>query len=843
MIDFKKRLKNGTIEKKVKPTEIYTSLDRSSITGPLRPVQISILDRWYEEFKGERDLIIKLHTGEGKTLIGLLILLSKINNNEGPCLYICPNIYLVQQVCEEARKFGIPFCTVGRDKELPDNFLLGKEILITHVQKVFNGKSKFGIGNKYEKVGCIVLDDSHSCIDAIRDSFTISISKKDNSDLYMKIFSLFQDDLSEQGEGTLLDIEDGSFESLLAIPYWSWYEKKESILRILSQHRDDLSVSFAWELIKDSIENCQGFITGEKIEIIPYNISISSFKSFALANQRILMSATTQDDSFFIKGLDFSIDAVQNPLINKEQKWSGEKMLLIPSILDDSLDADYIINKFAPPNKYSFGIVAFVPSKKKSNLYKTLGATIAEKDTIFDEINRLKNNTFGTVLVIKNRYDGIDLPDNACRILLMDSLPIFDSLYDRYEEQCRGNSEIINKKIAQKVEQGLGRSVRGIKDFSVILIIGSDLVKFLKSRATNKFFSEQTKKQIEIGLNFAPMSEEDKFGDQPAIKTVYDLINQCLRRDDGWKEYYLEEMNSIPENILDNDVYNILTLEKQAEESYAKRDYDDACSKIQLLIDTYITDDIERGWYLQTLARYRYPVNKTESNRFQVLAFGQNSQLLKPREGITYRKIRYIDDNRMRNIMKWIKSHDDYSELLLDVNNILDSFNFGVSSQKFENAVQQIGLLLGFESQRPDNLIKKGPDNLWCVGNDDYIMLECKSEVNVDRDEIYKVEVGQMNNHCGWFHEVYGDANVVRILIIPSKTVSYSANFTHDVKIMRRNSVKRLKDNIKSFIKEFEKYSLGSVSIETVQELINQNKLDVESLKTLYCENYFKKMK
>ena len=320
MIDFKKRLKNGTIEKKVKPTEIYTSLDRSSITGPLRPVQISILDRWYEEFKGERDLIIKLHTGEGKTLIGLLILLSKINNNEGPCLYICPNIYLVQQVCEEARKFGIPFCTVGRDKELPDNFLLGKEILITHVQKVFNGKSKFGIGNKYEKVGCIVLDDSHSCIDAIRDSFTISISKKDNSDLYMKIFSLFQDDLSEQGEGTLLDIEDGSFESLLAIPYWSWYEKKESILRILSQHRDDLSVSFAWELIKDSIENCQGFITGEKIEIIPYNISISSFKSFALANQRILMSATTQDDSFFIKGLDFSIDAVQNPLINKEQK-------------------------------------------------------------------------------------------------------------------------------------------------------------------------------------------------------------------------------------------------------------------------------------------------------------------------------------------------------------------------------------------------------------------------------------------------------------------------------------------------------------------------------------------
>lgn len=58
----------------------------------------------------------------------------------------------------------------------------------------------------------------------------------------------------------------------------------------------------------------------------------------------------------------------------------------------------------------------------------------------------------------------------------MDSLPYFDSLADRYEEQACPNSELINKRIAQKIEQGIGRGVRGEKDYCAILIIGSELV-------------------------------------------------------------------------------------------------------------------------------------------------------------------------------------------------------------------------------------------------------------------------------------------------------------------------------------------------------------------------------
>ena len=115
--------------------------------------------------------------------------------------------------------------------------------------------------------------------------------------------TLFKEDLSDQGEGDFLDICNGDYEALLPIPYWSWIDKKSEITSLLSQHKDDDELMFIWPLIKNNIEDCQAFVTGKGIEILPYNIPIGSFGSFAKANQRILMSATTQDDSFFIKGL------------------------------------------------------------------------------------------------------------------------------------------------------------------------------------------------------------------------------------------------------------------------------------------------------------------------------------------------------------------------------------------------------------------------------------------------------------------------------------------------------------------------------------------------------------
>lgn len=442
MVDFKKRLKKKGLPKKVDPVEIYDSLDRRSETGPLRPSQERILAEWYSSRRNEQNNIIKLHTGEGKTLIGLLILHSKINSGDGPCLYICPNKYLAEQVKLEAQKFGIPICEINEQNEMPEEFSLGSKILITHVQKVFNGRTIFGLGNHSVNAGSVILDDSHACIDSIKDALTIKVDKEHQ--LYKAAIALFEDDIREQGEGSFLEIKSGDYNTMLPIPYWSWYEKRNEITELIITCKDDDEVKFVWPIIKDHIANCQAFISGKTLEISPTLMPIDSFGTFSRAKNRILMSATTQDDSFFIKGLGFDIKSITNPLANKELKWSGEKMILIPSLISEKLERDSVISWLAKPNSARhFGIVALVPGFSKKKQYESIGARVATTNDIFETVKSLKDGNYSQAVVFVNRYDGIDLPDGACRILIVDSKPYFDSLLDRYEEDCRYESDIM----------------------------------------------------------------------------------------------------------------------------------------------------------------------------------------------------------------------------------------------------------------------------------------------------------------------------------------------------------------------------------------------------------------
>jgi len=842
MVDFKKKLGLNSIEKKVNPVEIYDELDRKSETGDLRDVQKKILTEWWLHRRDDKDLILKLHTGQGKTLIGLLILQSRLNESRGPCLYVCPNIYLVKQTCQEAEKFGIGYITI--DDDLPDQFLNSEKILITHVQKVFNGKSIFGVGGKFTKVNTIILDDSHACIDFINESFKIKVDSEHK--VYQKLLQLFEDDLREQGEGSFFEIKNGEHNTFLPVPYWSWQDKKSEALQALLEYANDKKVMFTWSLIKDNIENCQCFFSGKELEISTLLSPVNEFGSFSKAEHRILMSATTQNDSFFLKGFGLDIKSVKNPLAQKNEKWSGEKMILIPSLIHEELDRTSIINRFAKPNAgRKLGLVVITSSFKKANLYERLGSIVTESKTIFDEVSKLKAGNYSNTVVIVNRYDGIDLPDDSCRLLILDSMPYSDSLTERYEEECRSNSDLMNIKAAQKIEQGLGRSVRGEKDYSVILIVGNDLVKFLKSVNSNKFFSAQTRKQIKLGLEVSKMAQEEDLKEgNDKTQVILELINQCLKRDDGWKKFYEKEMNmSVDEdNSFNVDLLEVLDLERKAEESFYSNEPEKAVNYMQVIIDSYCTNDqIERGWHLQTLARYKYRISKLDSNSTQKSAFKGNSQLLKPREGINYQKLSYISENRVKRIKKCISTYTNYEELMMSINDTLESLSFGQPSEKFEKALQDIGGSIGFLSQRPDREFKKGSDNLWCVSNDDYFIFECKSEVEDSRSEITKTETGQMNNHCAWFEQEYKTENVKRILIIPTKNVSSQGNFTHDVEIMRKGKLKLLKDHVKSFFKEFKDYVLDEVSDSKIQELIAFHKLDVESLKKEYSEQYYQR--
>jgi len=439
MVDFGKRLAKKCAKKLTDPLEIYETLDRASDKGPLRPAQFDILKEWHEKRRTERDIIVKLHTGQGKTLIGLLILQAHLNDNGNPAVYLCANNYLVAQTCQQAQQFGIRYCEAEGD--LPSDFIDGQALLITTIHKMFNGLTRFRMGPKSISVGSILMDDSHACIDAIRDAVTIKLSCEDEP--YKKIVDLFSSTLEAQGAGTYADLRGGDRDALLPVPYWEWMDRQAEVVSILSKGKELDAVKFAWPILKDLTRECRCVISGGGLEISPCLPPLDRFGSYWNAQHRIFMSATVTDDAFLVKGLRLSPAVIRNPLVHKKEKWSGEKMILIPSLIDGRLDRSAIVNrlgKATPGRKH--GVVVLAPSFRNVEDWKACGATVATKDTIDDEIARLRNKRCEVPLVIVNRYDGIDLPDDVCRILVFDSKPYSEALTDRYEESCRAASRL-----------------------------------------------------------------------------------------------------------------------------------------------------------------------------------------------------------------------------------------------------------------------------------------------------------------------------------------------------------------------------------------------------------------
>lgn len=333
MVDFNKKLAKHISENPIDPTIIYGKLDRESDKGPLRPAQITVLNEWHVNLRTKRDVILKMHTGQGKTLVGLLMLQSKLNELGEPVVYLCPNKFLVEQTITQAKQFGVQ--CVSAEDDLPVEFTNGQAILVTHVQKLFNGKTKFRLRAQSQKVSTILMDDAHSCVEAIKNALTIKLGI--DHKVYSKILALFDRELSEQGLGTHAEIKLNKPDSLLAIPYWAWSDKKAEVISIFSEYADDDPIKFAWPLLKDTFDQCLCVITGTELEIFPYHSPLQLFGTYSQAQHRIFMSATVTNDAFLVKGLGISEGAIREPLIDRNEKWSGEKMILIPSLMSSSL--------------------------------------------------------------------------------------------------------------------------------------------------------------------------------------------------------------------------------------------------------------------------------------------------------------------------------------------------------------------------------------------------------------------------------------------------------------------------------------------------------------------------
>ena len=836
MVDFKELLGKKELTLETEPISIFSDLDKESDKGFIRPPQEKILERWYNNFRDQKDTIVKLPTGQGKTLIGLLMLQSFLNENEGPVVYICPNNYLVNQTIQQAESFGIKTVEFEENNtRIPLSFLNSEAILVTTCKRLFNGKSVFGVEgtSDYRHIGAIVIDDAHKCLEIIRESFSIRINKfKSNVEnpIYNDFWKIFSPSLFKQGRGTCLDISAGRNCSL-AVPFWVWQENESAVLDILDQYRDDRDILFTWDLIKDNLDKCLCIFSGKRIEISPRMTPTDLIPSYKNADRRIFMSATLTEDAFLVKDLGIESESVLNPLTFKNLKYNGERLILVPTLVNTALSRDRLINWICGLAKKSgtFGVVSIVPSKYYASIWKQFGSILTSVRNLHENITSMKEDIksgkSNRVLVLLNEYDGIDLPDNTCRILILDSLPAYHSLMDEYTQLIRSNSKVIKRQLAQRIEQGMGRAIRSSSDWCAVIVIGNDITDFISEKSKRIFLSEEAQLQIELAEYLANQIKSEG----AHIDNIEKLLYQCIKRDAGWKEYYKEWMAKLKSKTKSNEYLEIAILERDAEILYQKGQIKNSIDKVQELISK--SEDEDKGWYLQLKATYLYKINKTESMDVQLKAFNINSNLSKPDVGIKYSKQDSRGKGRSLRILDWISENESTNSMIIKLSSILDKLSFSMDSDRFEEGIRELGIAIGFLSDRPEKKTSIGPDNLWNIYANTYWIIECKNEVKSERGIISKSEMGQMHNSIDWFKEEFEGYHGLPVFFHLTNLLAKEAYMYEAFWVISPQLLEKLKGNVEGFYRSLD---LNNLSEKIIMEKLNEFNLDDQSFQREY---------
>ncbi len=834
MVDFSKLLDEDASPVPLNPAEIFHSLPRTGTKFDyLRDVQGEVLKAWHAR-RDDHDVVVKMNTGSGKTLVGLLMLQSVLNQQLGPALYVCPNNQLAEQVHQCAQQIGIQVVMSAEGTtELPHDFLNSDAIFITNFKKLFNGKSVFGGPGSSRPVvslGGVLIDDAHSCLTIARENVTVTLEA--GTDGYKQIVGLFRSVLADQSQGKLAEISDGYPWTTMPVPYWAWIDAVPAVAKILAALRDSKPLTFTWDLLKEDLAACHCFISGSKLQITPHLVPVDLIPSFAKAKRRFFLSATLIDDSILLKEFgvtrDAAIKTIRPPIVGD----IGERMILAPSLIDKGLEPEIpgLCKKVADRG---YNVVVLVPSFKAGDRWTSAGATVVPKDDVGATVEKLRT-TKGNFVVLANRYDGIDLPDDACRVLVLDGVPAGESYYEQHVTHVRFDSALVTGRVAQTIEQGLGRGVRSGKDYCVVLLCGSHLVQFVGVKERLNLFSPETKQQFVIGQEIAKLAKQ---GEGAAIEKLLDLMRKCLKADTAWRQYHAKKMTGLKPVPQDTTKLDIAAAERAAWLKFRSGGAIEAGELVQRDLDPRnMTSNSDKGWFVQLAASYFHASDPGRAQEMQKKAFEWNTYLFRPVAGVRYQRMIARAGLQAQNALTWVQGHTDPNAITVSVEALVNSLVFGVNHSRFEEAWATLGTILGFKSQRPEEELGKGPDGLWAMSDNHYLLAEIKNEVELDRAEIYQSEAEQLSNSANWFEKEYGKGVPVTLLLVhPTADLADSAYPPAAAMVMTPKKLDELHARLRAFAAALSSKAPEAWTSADVGKLLASQRLDAGSMRTLYC--------
>lgn len=794
-IDFSKIKATKKEAGAVDPIEVFQKLKViDSNINDLWLAQGDALRDWHNN-RAEPDIGVVLNTGAGKTLVGLLIAQSLVNETKGHILYVCSSIQLIEQTAEKAKGYGLDVTTYYRGEYSNDLFRMGKAPCVTTYQALFNGKSVFF----REEIAAVVFDDAHAAEHLLRDHFSLRLAKTAFPSVYTEIVALFKEYHRKVGKaGSFAELEDEGRSHLFLVPPFELQRQYGELLRILTKAKlsENKNTTFAWEHLRDRVDLCCLLITGSAITITPPFVPVKTLSYFSKNVRRVYLSATLSASDTFAR----TFGCVPNKLI-APMTTAGEceRLILIPSRLGiDTKDTD-----IAKDLILMYKTLILVPNYTRAIKWQGT-AEPPSRDKVSENVKEFKEDPGTPKLLMAARYDGVDLPGDTCRVMVIDDLPMGVGPLERFLWEHLNLSNTLRTSIASRIVQSLGRISRGMSDHGVVILTGARVVDWLLTPRNVGTLPPFLQKQISLGLEVSNQAE--------SIDDFNTVMNQCLKREEGWLNTYSDFIQNEQPLKWQVDTEKLTEIAKD-EAHFAfylwQRNYEEAAKCLSSSLEkAFDVSNSTGAWHAMWLGRSLELLGDFESatelysrahaSQVNIPAYPSNAD----KENAEVDPVQVVEVDRQFRV-----NADGKILLPKRLHQDLALLDGSGSTSQTEESLCALGQYIGLKASRPDKEFGTGPDVLWEVEDDFALCIEAKTEKN-ENSKYKKEEIGQLSDHVQWVKDKKGIEDIVPIFVGPISGATTPANPPANFKVAKLEEFKRLSERLVEALQDIATNSL-----------------------------------
>jgi len=433
--------------------------------------------------------------------------------------------------------------------------------------------------------------------------------------------------------------------------------------------------------------------------------------------------------------------------------------------------------------------LVLVPSDKKAESYielfddrKCYSATDIEQSK--DEF--VADNS--AVSVLANRYDGIDLSGDECRMLIIEGLPKASNLQELFFMSRMAASIVLNDRIRTRIIQAVGRCTRSATDYAAVCIIGDDFSDWLILDDKRSLFHPELQGELKFGAEQSADRSADEFVEN---------LKVFLKHSDEWNDVdadILECRDQSTQNSIPGQDKLLSAAAKEVDYQYSlwNEDYESCVTTAQEVAAILSGNDLQgfRGfWNYLGASACELASAQLGREDFIPKAADLYKRAAKCLPALSWLRVQAArlpirEDADSENIDPFLESNIEQIELLFDARSystahrferdvveIMNGLDSDDDSDAFEEAYRRLGELLGFHAENSDG--NAAPDPWWISGNSLCLVSEAKNDSNPGHAVPVR-HTRQAASHPQWIRDnvkLDEDADIHTVMVTPARTV------------------------------------------------------------------------